>query len=223
MTAAVKKLLPLALLALAAGINLLLLALVQQLTRHESRAVLPPAAAFPLELLQLPQRPVAPPPVAESPPPQRPSKPPPPPVPAPPQPAAELSLRALPAQPLPSPGSPALELPRLRAAGSPYLPAAATPPPAPATPLGPSLVPAIRVEPVYPAYALSAGLEGEVTVEFLVTPEGRVTELRVVSAVPPQVFERAVLQAMRSWRFDPGNLGGQSRRMQQEFLFRLQD
>ena len=57
--------------------------------------------------------------------------------------------------------------------------------------------------PAYPPAALRSGDSGEVVVEFTVNPDGSVSSPRVVRANPPRVFDRAALNAVRSWRFQP--------------------
>lgn len=56
---------------------------------------------------------------------------------------------------------------------------------------------------VYPPDAKEAGIEGYVVVRYDVDTEGRVTNPRVVDAVPPGVFDEAALQAVSRWRFRP--------------------
>lgn len=57
--------------------------------------------------------------------------------------------------------------------------------------------------PAYPPEALRAGESGEVVVEFTVNPDGSVSNPRVVRANPPRVFDRAAINAVRRWRFQP--------------------
>ncbi|MEW6037017.1 MAG: TonB family protein [Pseudomonadota bacterium] len=60
-----------------------------------------------------------------------------------------------------------------------------------------------RVLPEYPPRSLAQKIEGWVQIEIDVGPTGTVTGARVVAASPPQVFDRAVLEAIRFWRFKP--------------------
>jgi protein TonB len=57
--------------------------------------------------------------------------------------------------------------------------------------------------PDYPPDALREGRSGEVQVEFTVGADGAVTSARVVRSNPPRVFDRAALNAVRRWRFQP--------------------
>ncbi|GMV41871.1 MAG: hypothetical protein AMXMBFR64_35870 [Myxococcales bacterium] len=61
--------------------------------------------------------------------------------------------------------------------------------------------------PQYPAEARVAGLEGVVVVRFVVTAEGTVSELTVVSGEEP--FVAATVAAVSTWTFDPATVGGQ--------------
>lgn len=84
--------------------------------------------------------------------------------------------------------------------------AAAATPPASATPAAASandLRPISTPGPAYPRAAQRAGTSGEVQVEFTVGVGGSVTSARVVRASPPRVFDRAALDAVNSWRFQP--------------------
>jgi protein TonB len=64
------------------------------------------------------------------------------------------------------------------------------------------LVSMIKVQPVYPARAAQAGLEGYVLVEFDVRADGTV-ENAVVIESSNQVFERSALNAAYRFRFKP--------------------
>lgn len=63
-------------------------------------------------------------------------------------------------------------------------------------------------DPVYPAAARAAGVEGQVTVSYDVTAAGRVTNAMVLAAEPSGVFEEAALATVRSWRFRPATERG---------------
>jgi TonB family protein len=63
-----------------------------------------------------------------------------------------------------------------------------------------------RSKPVYPPLAKQIHLQGDVSVEVMISPEGRVESARVVSG-HPMLAERAREAAM-SWRFQPTFLNG---------------
>lgn len=60
------------------------------------------------------------------------------------------------------------------------------------------------LKPLYPYRARRQGIEGQVTVRFLVDQEGRTKELTIVEATPPGVFDQAVRETVPRWRFKPG-------------------
>ncbi len=64
--------------------------------------------------------------------------------------------------------------------------------------------PLVRLLPPYPPRAQFQRLEGTVTVEFVVTAEGTTRDGVVIDAEPRGIFEKAVLRAVRNWRFAPG-------------------
>lgn len=74
--------------------------------------------------------------------------------------------------------------------------------------LASELMPVAQVPPQYPLQAKRRHLEGYVDVEFTVDREGRVSDPKILAADPPNVFNRAVLQALRHWRFEPRLVDG---------------
>jgi protein TonB len=71
------------------------------------------------------------------------------------------------------------------------------------------IVPLVRVDPDYPPRAQQRGIEGWVEVEFTITKVGTVKDARVLKANPPYVFDRAALQAVLRWRYNPQIKDGQ--------------
>lgn len=57
--------------------------------------------------------------------------------------------------------------------------------------------------PDYPAEARRSRVSGEVLVEFTVNVDGSVRDARVVRGDPPRVFDRAAVEAVERWRFQP--------------------
>ena len=64
------------------------------------------------------------------------------------------------------------------------------------------------LKPHYPFSAKRRGIEGYVTVRFLVDRMGKARELTILDAEPPGIFDRAVLKTVPRWRFKPGKKAG---------------
>ena len=64
-----------------------------------------------------------------------------------------------------------------------------------------------RVQPKYPANALTMHLQGAVQIEATINKEGKTTNLKVTSG--DSVLARAALDAVRQWRYKPYFLDGQ--------------
>ncbi len=79
-------------------------------------------------------------------------------------------------------------------------------------------------DPLYPPSARLRGIEGHVTLEFRVTPGGSVQQASVISASPASLFNRAALQAVRRWRFQPAMHQGRkvTVRVRQTLRFQLE-
>lgn len=163
--------------------------------------------------------------------PDRPQPPEPMPQPQPPrpeQPRAELELN-ISVPNLASPISVSSEPPRQALVAAPSAPvdpapAPVEPAPAPSAEISEEVTPLVDVPPNYPQRALSAGIEGEVTLAFTITAEGRVENLRVTHAEPPGVFDREARRAAARWRFAPRTEGGQpvAREATKTLYFRLE-
>jgi len=65
----------------------------------------------------------------------------------------------------------------------------------------------IKVQPVYPAAAKSARVQGTVELEITVTKDGIPAELRVVRS-PSDDLSESALEAVRQWRYRPTLLNG---------------
>lgn len=72
------------------------------------------------------------------------------------------------------------------------------------------LVALVRIPPEYPAHARMRRIQGYVDVEFVVDKEGRVRNATVVGANPPGIFDRAALNSIAHWRFEPKHQDGQA-------------
>lgn len=62
------------------------------------------------------------------------------------------------------------------------------------------------VPPVYPDAAVASRIEGVVILECLISPQGRVTEVKVLRGVP--LLEEAALDAVRQWIYTPTLMDG---------------
>jgi protein TonB len=89
----------------------------------------------------------------------------------------------------------------------------------PVAPLAPSVfdvgqidqapTPRAQVRPLYPPRARLHRIEGWVDLEFVVTAEGAVEDLRVLQTHPDDTFTRSALQSAARWTFNPGRHEGQ--------------
>jgi protein TonB len=66
-----------------------------------------------------------------------------------------------------------------------------------------------QVAPAYPAELRKAKIEGVVTLVFVLDETGRVQDPRVENSSRPE-FEKPALDAIRKWRFSPGQKDGQA-------------
>lgn len=84
-----------------------------------------------------------------------------------------------------------------------------------------------RVQAVYPPDLRRKGINGSVTVEFVVDPHGDVVEAHIAneSQSAPWQFQYAGVVAIWQWKFRPGIKNGRPVfvRMQQPFVFSIED
>lgn len=58
----------------------------------------------------------------------------------------------------------------------------------------------------FPREAVKAGVEkGEVKVKVIIDAAGNVTDVQILEAKPPRVFDRAVRTGMAKWKFNAGD------------------
>jgi TonB family protein len=57
--------------------------------------------------------------------------------------------------------------------------------------------------PEYPERALSQKISGAVTLEYIVNTKGEPQDVRVVSAEPAGTFDRAAINAVKRWKYEP--------------------
>jgi TonB family protein len=65
-----------------------------------------------------------------------------------------------------------------------------------------------RVDPIYPAEAAAARMEGEVLLHVILATDGTIKELNLVKGDP--VLAKAALEAVRQWRYKPTLLNGKA-------------
>ncbi len=100
--------------------------------------------------------------------------------------------------------------------------ATATPPPAAAAAKPPAATPPAattgqtrdvrlvrQVPPAFPPDAVRKRVSGWVEVRFTVGPQGTVTAAEVLRAQPARMFDRAALEAVKQWKFEPALRNGQ--------------
>jgi protein TonB len=64
------------------------------------------------------------------------------------------------------------------------------------------------VEPDYPSAAKRDGVIGFVDLDLTIAPSGAVTDVTVVHATPPDMFEKSALAAVHKWKYDPRFVDG---------------
>jgi len=64
-------------------------------------------------------------------------------------------------------------------------------------------VPQVRIQPDYPIQARQKRIEGWVDVQFTVGSDGSVRDPIVLNAEPKAIFDRAALQAVKGWKYNP--------------------
>ena len=69
-------------------------------------------------------------------------------------------------------------------------------------------IPLRRIEPRYPIQALQQGIQGYVLLSFTIDSSGKPIDIRIVSAKPRRMFERAAIQALKQWRYQPKKING---------------
>lgn len=75
-----------------------------------------------------------------------------------------------------------------------------------ATPVSAQATPVTREALEFPREAVKAGVDkGEVKVKVIVDAAGNVTDVQIVEAKPPRVFDRAVRTSLAKWKFNAGD------------------
>jgi protein TonB len=63
-----------------------------------------------------------------------------------------------------------------------------------------------QVAPIYPDLAAAAGIQGAVVLECLVSPQGRVTGVKILKGIP--LLNEAAVTAVKQWLYTPTLLDG---------------
>ncbi|MDA3933909.1 MAG: energy transducer TonB [Gammaproteobacteria bacterium] len=79
------------------------------------------------------------------------------------------------------------------------------------------------IAPRYPQAAAQNHIEGWVTIEFVISAAGTVTEAKIIASQPAHVFDQAALEAIEKWTFQPSIANGRAvpRRAAQTINFNL--
>jgi periplasmic protein TonB len=169
---------------------LVIWALVSGLARKAVEVIKKPLSATIIEEVKLPPPPPPPPPkkIIEPPKAQAPVQPyvPPPDIPA------------------PAPTAPVITAPTTTVPTEKFeiAPPPVVAPPAPKPAIRKGLVPLEKVNPIFPREAIRAGIQkGRVVARLFVDEKGLVSEVRIVEADPPNVFNKEVTRALSQWKF----------------------
>jgi periplasmic protein TonB len=75
----------------------------------------------------------------------------------------------------------------------------------------------------YPKSAETDGIEGEVEARLLLSADGTVLQVNILSATPPGVFEQPAKESLLQWRFAPATFRGQKLKawVRQRVVFKL--
>ena len=69
-------------------------------------------------------------------------------------------------------------------------------------------IPILQIPPVYPMSARLKGIEGWVTVRFVVNEDGRVSNIKIIKSHPKGIFDDSVISCVSKWRFRPATVEG---------------
>ena len=88
-------------------------------------------------------------------------------------------------------------------------------------------LPLVKILPIYPRRAQDRGIEGYVIVEFTVTKQGTVKNVRIVESVPDStIFHRAAIKAAEKFKYKPRVVDGQTIEVpgvQNKITFEIED
>lgn len=149
----------------------------------------------------------------------------PPPPKKPPPPPESVATQVSPKVPSPKMNVPRIDVP-LNIAGGPYIGDFSR---APVVPVAAkpqqygSVMPLVRIPPRYPRSAARRNIEGKVKVAFTITKDGQVRDPRVIESIPEGVFDKAAINAIKKWKFNPKFVAGEAveQTAAQEIEFKL--
>ena len=172
---------------------LVIYALVTGLARKAVEVIKKPLTATIIEEVKLPPPPPPPPPKRVIEPPKA-------------QPVVQPYVPPPDIPPPQAPSEPVISAPSITPPAEPHViaPAAPPAPPAPKPAIRKGITPISKVDPIYPREAIRAGVaKGKVVARLFIDEKGLVTEVRIVEADPPGVFDKEVKRALSQWKFQP--------------------
>ncbi|SMF20581.1 energy transducer TonB [Pseudobacteriovorax antillogorgiicola] len=72
------------------------------------------------------------------------------------------------------------------------------------------VMPIVRIAPQMPRKARMRGIEGYVVASFTVTKSGSVSDVKIVEAKPPRIFNREAKRAILKWKYKPQIVDGKA-------------
>lgn len=84
--------------------------------------------------------------------------------------------------------------------------------------------PLVRISPRYPTKAAMRGIEGSVVLSFIIDKSGSPSDVEIVKAKPPRIFDKAARRALLKWKYKPRLAEGKaidSDRLTVELEFKL--
>ena len=78
--------------------------------------------------------------------------------------------------------------------------------------------PVIRIEPTYPAAAVEANQNGFVVMQFDISPQGAVNNIKVLKSSPTAVFDASAVKALQQWRYSESKAGAKGSLVQLDFV-----
>ena len=172
---------------------LVIYALVTGLARKAVEVIKKPLTATIIEEVKLPPPPPPPPPKRVIEPPKA-------------QPVVQPYVPPPDIPPPQAPSEPVISAPSITPPAEPHViaPPAPPAPPAPKPAIRKGITPISKVDPIYPREAIRAGVaKGKVIARLFIDEKGLVTEVRIVEADPPGVFDKEVKRALSQWKFQP--------------------